>query len=361
MGERLLSDLALYNARPTLRVDNQDAPLASRYLQSLEMREHEGGLSSLEAVFVNFGTQANGQPGLLFEDERLLALGSEIRVYAGDTATPTEIFCGIASALEFDFDAEGPPRLLLQAEDAAQKARLARRIEVYQNQSPADLARTIANRIGLTPVVSGLADTSAVEVQLNETDLAFLRRVLRRHEADLQVVAGELHVSPRASVQRNQIVLQMHSQLFRVRVVADLAHQVSSVTVTGFDPAQGVAVSGQCSSAQVGPGSGRQGSELLQSVFGTRDQQTSHRLALTQAEAQALAEAEFAQRARRFVRVEGRCEGNPALRVGSQLRLEGISPRFDNQYYVTACSHRYDMHSGYQTGFSAESAYLGNP
>jgi phage protein D len=200
-----------------------------------------------------------------------------------------------------------------------------------------------------------------VEVQFDESDLAFLRRLLVRHGADLQISGTELQVSPRKDVQRNQVTLRMHSQLHKIRVVADLTHQVTEVKVTGFDFAQGQAVEGSGSSAPVGPGSGRQGKDLVQQVFGERVQQTSHRLALTQSEADALAQAEFEQRARRFVRVEACCEGNPSVRVGTHVTLADVSPRFDNVYYVTACTHRYDMKKGFETELCAESAYFGNP
>ena len=118
---------------------------------------------------------------------------------------------------------------------------------------------------------------------------------------------------------------------------------------------------GTGSSAPLGPGSGRTGKDIVQQVFGDRVQQTSHRLALTQSEADALAQAEFEQRARRFVRLEAVCKGNPSLRVGSHVTLADVSPRFDNTYYVTACTHRYDMRRGFETELCAESAYFGNP
>jgi len=361
MGEMNLSSLAFYSARPTLRIDGQDNDMASGLMQSMVMREQEGGLSSLEIAFVNHTARESGQVGAAFEDEQLIKLGSELKVYAGEAAAPTEIFSGHISAIEIALDTDGPPRLLVQAEDKAQNARMARRIVVHDNKSVADIARRIASDMGLTPTITGLADTAAVEVQFNESDLAFLRRLLARHGADVQIVGKEMQVSPRKDVQRNEVTLKMNSQLHKVRVVADLSHQVTEVKVTGFDFAQGSAIEGSGSSAPLGPGSGRTGKSMLQQAVGDRIQQSSHRLALTQGEANALAQAEFEQRARRFVRVEGVCEGNPSLRIGSHVKLSGVSARFDNSYYVTVCTHRYDMRRGFETEFSAESAYLGNP
>ena len=43
MGEMLLTELGLYNARPTLRVDGQQNERIDRLLRSMVMSEQEGG------------------------------------------------------------------------------------------------------------------------------------------------------------------------------------------------------------------------------------------------------------------------------------------------------------------------------
>lgn len=361
MGEMLLTELGLYNARPTLRVDGQQNERIDRLLRSMVMSEQEGGLSSLRVSFVNWESRENGGAGPAFEDESVLKLGTELKVYGGEVAAPTEVFRGKVSAIELSADPDGPPHLTVYAEDGFAKSRLVRHIDAYPDKTVRQLVEAVAGRANLTPQVTGLEDITDTWFQCNESDLAFLRRILRRFGADAQVVGSELHVSPRDQVHRNDIELTLHSQLHRVRVVADLAHQATEVKVTGFDPLQGQAVSGTGSSAPLGPGSGRTGRSELQRVFQARDEQMSHQLALSQPEADALAKANFAARARGFVRVEGVCEGNPALRVGTHVALKDVSPRFDNTYYVTACEHRFDATRGFETEFRAESAYLGNP
>jgi phage protein D len=361
MGEMLLTELGLYNARPTLRVDGQQDERVDRLLRTMVMSEQEGGLSSLRVSFVNWESREGGEAGPAFEDEALLKLGTELKVYGGEVAAPTEVFRGKVSAIEFSADPEGQPRLTVYAEDGLAKSRLVRHIDVYPDKTVKQLVEAIAGRAQLTPQVTGLEDVTDTWYQCNESDLAFLRRVLARFGADAQVVGTDLVVSPRDRMHRNDVELRRPSQLHRVRVVADLAHQATEVRVTGFDPLQGQAVSGTGSSAPLGPGSGRTGAAELQRVFQAREEQASHQLALSQPEADALAKAGFAARARGFVRVEGSCEGNPSIRVGTHVALKDISPRFDNTYYVTACEHRFDTNRGFETVFAAESAYLGNP
>jgi len=79
-----------------------------------------------------------------------------------------------------------------------------------------------------------------------------------------------------------------------------------------------------------------------------------HHVALTEAGAALLG------RARRFVSVSGVADGNTAIRVGSLLRLERVSPLFEGDgFYVTRVRHQYDQTSGYRTHFDAERAWLG--
>jgi phage protein D len=208
-------------------------------------------------------------------------------------------------------------------------------------------------------VSSGLDANVGPESQLNESDLHFLRRLLARYDADLQVVGTELHATPRAQAQRNTIQLDMNSQLHEVRVVADLAHQVTQVTATGWDFNQGQTVSATSQTTALGPGSGQTGKDWLQQALSTRSEQLAQFATLNQPDAQALVDAEYAQRARRFVVARGVAEGNPALRVGSWLTLTGLGPRFSNTYYTSAATHRFDTDHGYQTEFTAECSYLG--
>ncbi len=360
MPEQPLSPLAVYTARPTLRIDSQENDRVSDLLIGLQMAESEGGLSSLEARFSNVASNPQGGAGLAFEDDSLLRLGASLSVYAGDVSGPREIFRGLITGLEAEFPHDDPPELVVLAEDAFQRARMARRTKVHDDLTLSSLVSDLASQLNLTPVISGFADNIGTQVQLDESDLAFLRRLLRRYDGDVQVVGPELHVAPRAEVRRGSLTLELHGQLRRARVLADLSHQVTEITTCGWDAAQGQRVTGASRGSNLGPGTGRTGAQLLQEALGARSHHIGHLAVTTSAEAQLLADAAFDERARRLVTVEATAEGNPALRVGTEVSLSGLGGRFDNSYYVVRALHRYDATHGYETDFRAECAYLGN-
>lgn len=355
------SDLLVYAARPTIRVDGEAYDRASRLVLTMEMVEREGGLSSLQLRYSNLASHADGDASLAFEDEEIFKLGSELTVYAGEASQPMEIFRGKITAFEAEFSQKAPPELVMHAEDPLQLSRMQRRTHMHEDATIADLTQSVAERAGLRAVVDGFSDSIGHRMQLNESDLAFLRRCLREYDGDLQVVGEELHVAPRSEVNRQAIYLELYSQLREARVTADLAHQVTDVTVSGWDPENAERVSHVASGTHLGPGRGRKGADQLSEALGDRSEHLSGEPVLNSSEAQARSEAMFDRRARRFVVAEASCDGNPRIRVGTQVELAGLSTRFDNIYYVTSVCHRFDQQSGYTTDFEAECAYWGDP
>ena len=360
MAETSVSQAAIYTARPTLRLAGQEDVRVSELLIGMKMEESEGGMSALQLRFSNWASTTDGGAEIGFPADSKLKLGATIEVYAGDETEPREIFRGKITALEADFRTGVPPELTVLAEDALQAARLARRSKVYTDQSPADIVRAVAGELGLTPVITGLASPAATWAQYNESDLAFLRRLLARFDADLQIVGNELQVSPRGDVRRGAIDLVMFSQLARARVTADLSAQVTAVTVRGWNAKDGNAVKAEASTGtHLGPGSGKEGAALLRDAFGARSEHIGHHAVASDDEATARTAAAYDQRARRFVRVDGTAEGNARLRVGCHVAISGLGAPWDNTYYVVHACHVYDVREGYRTDFLAESAFLG--
>ena len=362
MAETSVSKAAVYGARPTVRLAGAEDPRATELLLAMRMEESEGGMSRLEMRFSNWASLKGGGAEYAFGPGAKLKLGASIEVYSGDQAQPREIFKGSITAVEAEYSTGAPPELTVLAEDILQAARMKRMSRVHDKKSPADLAKAIAGEMNLTPIVAGLDAPKQVWAQLNESDLAFLRRILGRFDADLQLVGKELHVSPRGDVKRNALDLELYGQLARARITVDLADQVTKITTRGWNAKDGAFVKGSADKlTHGGPGQGKDGKALLKDAFGggERYEHVGHLAVESVDEAKALAEAAFDLRARRLVVIDGVAEGNPQLRVGSHCNVSGVDACFENTYYVTRATHLYDQREGYRTEFSAECAYLG--
>lgn len=347
---------AVYSARPTIELDAATVDRVSVGLMSMIVTESIEGLAALEVRLSNWTSHERGAE-LAFDAGSEVALGVGIRVNAGPAGAQIRIFDGRVSSIEILAGERAPPTLVVRAEDRLIAARLARRTRIYADLSLSDLVRQIGQALGLNVNVRDLPAVTAVFAQFNESDLAFLRRVLARYDCALRIDGDALRAGPHIAAGAT-IDLALSSQLRRVQVVADLAHQCTSVTCSGWDAARGSAFTQQASGTQLGAGRGLTGAALLTRSFGDRPEHLGALACVDDSEAGALTRAAFDQRARRFVTARGTAEGNPQLRAGTLIALHGLGTRFDNDYEVLECTHRFDLAEGYQTDFTACSAYL---
>jgi len=351
----------VYQARPRLEIDGTRADLAEEHLVLLDVVEAVGGLSRCEAEFSNVRI-GSGAVQLAFEGEdSILRFGVQLVIGLGPSSGRAEIFRGRITGLEGRWANGEEPRLTILAEDALVAGRLCRRSKTYPEGTLKALIEAIASQLHLTPSIDGCTQAIGVQAQLDESDLAFLRRVVARYDVDVQIVGETLQAAPRANISRNVLRLGFPDQLIQVRVLADLAHQVSQVTCTGWDATQGQPINVTSGAgADRGPaGQGMRGSEVLERALGGRRSEHLGPVACADAaEAQALADAHAAARGRRFVTIEGICRGDHRLRVGSHVQLPGLGGRFSTTAYVVRVRHRFDQQHGYRCDFTAESSFF---
>jgi phage protein D len=182
------------------------------------------------------------------------------------------------------------------------------------------VVRQVASRLGLkVNIRDGLDQPVATQMQMNETDFGFLRRLLDRLDPDMQIVADPdmvsetLQVGPRAREDRGKLDLIHGNNLLRLRAAADLAGVAAFVRVAGWDPKQGSAAHFTASDGTLSPGAGRTGTSLVaQAIDAAPIEPLGTECNTTQQEAEAMAHAVFRKRARRFVHAHGTARATPA-------------------------------------------------
>jgi len=361
-NETALSTNDIYIAVPIIEVDGRINDMVQNLLVGMDMTATDQGMSSLELNFINSATVEGRGNDLAFEygDNNLLSLGKPIKIWAGNHNDPQEIFRGTITALEIQMGEYEVPRLMVLAEDALQKARLTRHTRLHEAGRLSSIIRSVASGLDVQINIAGMDQDVDAQLQLNESDLAFLRRLLDRFDGDFQMIGDVLQVASRADIRTNEITLEQGSQLLSIRVMADLAHQVNKITFSGWDVDAGREINVESDrAADIGPGRGKSGPEFLDESFGERTEHLSRASACNENEAQAMVNADYSQRIRKFLYAEGVAVGNPGLHVGTHLTLRGIGPRFENIYYVTKVRHHYSVSKGYRTIFHAECAFLG--
>lgn len=349
---------------PAFTVAGQARAELTRDVTLLQIDEDIDGLKRLFATFVALGPRA-GQVAeqINWLDGQVLDFGAAVTVGMGPSSSRVDLFKGKVSALELAMEQGRAPEVNCMAEDRLMDLRMTRRFKTYENVSDADLVQQIASQHGLRAQADAPGPTYASVQQWNQSDLAFLRERARRLGADVWVSQDDtLHMAARARRQGSRVTLIQGSSLLQVRLSADLAHQRSEVAVGGYDDALAESVDEQAGATDVAAESQghTHGATVLERAFGERISHRVREVPLQGEQARAWAKAALLARARRFVRAVGVAEGHTGLQVGSQLRLERVTPLFEGDgYYVTRVKHQFDLTCGYRTHFEAERPWIG--
>jgi phage protein D len=348
---------------PAFTVGGQARAELTRDVALVHIDEDINGLKRLMAQFTAIGpTEGQTDEQLLWIDGRVLDFGAELTVGMGPTDARVDLFKGKISALELSMDQGRAPEVTCLAEDRLMDLRMTRRFKTYEEVSDADLVQQIASQHGLSAQADVNGPTFKLVQQWNQSDLAFLRERAMKLGADVWVEGDTLHLATRDQRQGPRVTLIQGSNLLQIRLAADLAHQRSEVQLGGFDDAQAESIDEAATDSVVSAEAQghTHGLSVLQRAFGERKSHRVRDVPLMGSHAQAWAKASLLTRARRFVRASGVSTGNTDLRVGTQLRLERVSPLFEGDgYYVTRVQHQFDLTNGYRTHFEAERAWIG--
>jgi phage protein D len=170
-----------------------------------------------------------------------------------------------------------------------------------------------------------------------------------------------LYAQARSRRNAGSVSFTYGQNLLEFSVLADLAHQRTSVRVSGWDVAGKQAIDVEAGENVIAAElkGGRSGSAVLAQALAQRRERIVLAVPLSQQEAQKMAEARYRERARSFVRGSGVVDGNVKIRVGATVELKGLGPFFDGPYYVTLARHTFDLRNGYRTTFEAERPGIG--
>jgi phage protein D len=355
-----MTESALSDQAPVFTVNGEVARELARDCLRLEIDEDTRGLRTMYGYFSATGAGVPGPPGrMLYLDGGEIDFGKPIQVSVGPSGGQRIVFEGVISAIEAVFADGSPPAVVIFAEDVLMRLRMVRRMRTYTGVTDGGIAEAIAGEHGLDSKVDVDGPQYDVVQQMNQSDLAFLRERARLVEAELWADGQVLHMASRPKRKGTELTLVQGGTLLACRLCADLAHQRSTVTVSGYDASardtieeviDNDAIKGEITSGRTGPA-------VVGRALGTSASFRVREVPLTAKQAQAWARAEMLRRSRRFVTVSGLTRGSPEMQVGSRLTLIDVGKPFaGGGYYVTRVQHTYDHTSALRTHFEAERA-----
>ncbi len=330
------------NARPRLRIDGELRTDISAALLDMRVSLPLSGMANAEIRCVNWHSNAtDGDADFAFQ---ALGLGDTLEVLAGDSDEDA-LFSGEITAIEERYG-DGAPQIVYLAEDKLHRLARSRENRIFEDMSINDVVNSVAAELGLA-IDAQVSDTQGSWHQLNESKLAFLLRLLAPYDIALRIVGSDL----RARLEEQDAepeTLHPQNNVQRMRITADLNHQLTEASIKGHDLGADETVASHNDSL-IPSASGETAADILQTLSWGQSEIFPQPFARSSGEAQGWAESRFRHRAKKFLYGDIVCAGTPSLRSGREVELVGVSERLRGKYQVVDCQHLFNNSAGYVT------------
>jgi len=281
------------------------------------------------------------------------AIGKKAEVWAGRGRSLKKLMTGKIAALEPDL-AENDPTLVVRGYDLSYALYRGRYTRSFQQVTDSDLVQRIGREAGLQVQADATAQVHDYVFQNNQSNAAFLLARAHRIGYELYVEDETLYFRRPPSGGDVAATLEWGLELknFRPRLAA--TEQVDEVLVKGWDPRTKEGIVGRARRGQGAPqiGESQPGSRMAREAWGEAQVVVVDQPVASQGEAEAMAQAILDELTGAFIEAEGVANGNPEIKPGKRLELQGLGPRFNGQYYVTAATHTCNRTEGYLTTFT---------
>jgi len=273
----------------------------------------------------------------------------EIKTGAIGDRSMTSIFKGDVVAFEPEFGKSGVD-FVVRALDRGHKLQRERKVRTFQQMSASDIVNKIAREAGLQARVESTSVVHEFFQQSAETDWDLIARLARMHGYRFYVEDTTLCFKPFAADAGAEVALRWQDNLMSFRPRVSGVQQVQTVNVRSWDPKQKANVTGTSANGVTKSALGIQRSSVVNDS-GRGTTLIADRLAATSSEANEIAKSALDGRAESFAEAEGVAFGNPKVKAGGKVKIEGVGRQFGGSYVVSSTTHVYRGTTGYQTSF----------
>lgn len=264
------------------------------------------------------------------------------------------VFDGEIVAVEPHFAPDGT-RLVLRGYDTSHRLHRGRKTRTFLMQPDNAVVTQIAAEYSLAPRVDPTPGVNEYLCQRNQTDWEFLCERAREtgfeiSVSQMQLVYRRAGSDPLAGIPQQ---LELGHNLLSFRARATSAEQPMTTKVRAWNALQKMPVLGLSPMPvpENTPGDPTLLPQTIATQFGAADDVDTDRALDMQPAAMQHAQARRDHLAGVAFEAEGTCQGNPAMKPGGQVSVQGAGLRWSGTYTLTTVRHVFDG-SGFLTHFT---------
>jgi phage protein D len=290
----------------------------------------------------------------------LFAFGNPVEIrmgYQGDVPLPL-MLRGKITSVQTSFPANGLPQITVSGYDLSYCMTIGtgKKPLKFPNKTDSEIVSEIARTpYGLNPKVKDTQVKHPLTEKGQQSDMQFLEKLAERNGYELYTFDQDLYFQPPSNDGDAVVSLEWGKGLLSFSPEINIAEQVTSVEVRGWDVSTKQEIVGTARQGEeIGRDSGRRsGGEEMQGVCRSTDGLKIRVPVFSRQEADRWAKAILKKRAEQFVQGSGESIGLPELRADSNIQLLGLGSKFSRTYYIEQTTHTINT-SGYRTTFKVK-------
>jgi phage baseplate assembly protein gpV/phage protein D len=327
-------------AAVALRIDG--APLAPGLAASVCSIDVRQALNAPAMAVIAF---ADPPPDLIAP----LKIGTMLAVQAptGETLVEAEIV-----AVEHRLSADKGRIVGIRGYDRLHRLRKRQRVRALTDVTPEDVAAAAAADIGVSSTAPDPASPRrALVIQHDQSDFDLLVELAADCGRFFHLTDGTLTLLSLDGDGEDEVRLVAGQALLDARVELSAETMRRSTLARGWDVGSAAPVAGRASTAAQDAIEFR-GEDALTRFEGLGERLLLNRNSANTAEAAGLAQADMDRAIALGATLTATPEGDPRLRPGRVVAIEGVSDQGDGSYVLTEVTHTFDIDRGYVTRIS---------
>jgi uncharacterized protein involved in type VI secretion and phage assembly len=278
-------------------------------------------------------------------------IGDEIEIMLGDieASNPSAVFTGEVVTFEPEFTTAAAT-ISVRAYDKSHRLHRNRRSATFQDMTLSDVVKKVVGENGLqTGTIDSTTTVHPFLQQSMESDLDFINRLAALENCEFGFSEGKAFLQTRRNGGGTVPTLSWRENVKSFKPRMSAAQQHDKVKVSSYDPVSRAAVVGEATTPGALPRPAQEVRDKA-AAFGASELLVSDRVANTADEARTIAQSTLDKLASGSFEAEGTMEGNPAVKAGGKLKLEGFG-RFDGEHDLSSVTHVYG-HGDFRTRFN---------
>jgi phage baseplate assembly protein gpV len=281
------------------------------------------------------------------QDLEGLSPGTSLRVSVQGHAEP--LFVGEVTAAELAYEASRGLAVRVRGYDLLHRLRKRQPVRVHIQMSLRDLAEELVGGLGLSVQAAEPGPLRQRLFQWRQSDLDLLNETAEQCGLYFSLRGDLLHLMSLEGLDPT-LPLSLGDTLFEARIEVNGDPSCRSVSTLGWDPLRVEPHTGEAGQARVGR---EVSAEVPPGLVGGEEERVLVDVPLQQdQQAEALAQAELDRCVAREVVFWGMAEGDPRLRPGARVELQGVAPSLRGRYVLASVVHTIDARKGFVSELS---------